>query len=339
MTLKIDLIEHPLLKDFYQVPSRPELYVSRDGIVFDTVIGDYAEKRPSEYIRIVDGGKHVHLHRLLAETFIERLEGEDFGQQEVNHKDGNKWNNDLSNLEWVTVSGNSLHAYRTGLRSDNRRVEAKDLRTGETKCFFSLRDCADYFNTTATRIYLCLKEDRCKMIHFNHYVLKDAENKWPEVDELIAAHSRPSEIKEILVIEEGIPKRLIVFGSIRTAGEYLGVSRDLITRKLKIAKNNDLDYTTVNKKTVMYFSDYKSELNNVEFRRLKRKSNNWAKRKPTPIEVTQLKSGDIKKYSSVEEFAKQFNISKNTIQKHILVNKGIWRKDYMVKYLTSPIQQ
>jgi hypothetical protein len=43
----------------------------------------------------------------MAEAFIENS----VNKTEVNHKDGNKLNNDLSNLEWVTHSENILHAY------------------------------------------------------------------------------------------------------------------------------------------------------------------------------------------------------------------------------------
>lgn len=55
--------------------------------------------------------KSVFIHRLVAEQFIERKPGYDF----VNHIDGNKHNNCVENLEWVTPKGNKMHAIYTGL--------------------------------------------------------------------------------------------------------------------------------------------------------------------------------------------------------------------------------
>ena len=61
-------------------------------------------------------GKREFVHRLVAKHFVD-------GYQEglvVNHLDGNKLNNDASNLEWTTKSGNDLHAFKTGLRETQR---------------------------------------------------------------------------------------------------------------------------------------------------------------------------------------------------------------------------
>src|SRR5690348_15081468 len=44
-----------------------------------------------------------YIHRLLAESFIEKIEGKKI----IDHVDQNKTNNSLSNLRWTTVRGNS----------------------------------------------------------------------------------------------------------------------------------------------------------------------------------------------------------------------------------------
>ena len=60
----------------------------------------------------IDGiKKDFKIHRLVATAFIEPIPGKEF----VNHLDGNKTNNDVSNLEWCNRSENMQHAYRTGL--------------------------------------------------------------------------------------------------------------------------------------------------------------------------------------------------------------------------------
>ena len=63
--------------------------------------------------------KVVKIHRLVAETFLENLQH----KKEVNHKDGNKQNNCIENLEWCTRSENMIHAYKIGLRRPSKEKE------------------------------------------------------------------------------------------------------------------------------------------------------------------------------------------------------------------------
>lgn len=53
----------------------------------------------------IEGGKHIVVHRAVAEAFLPRTKGLDV----VNHKSGVKTQNEPENLEWTTFSGNTLH--------------------------------------------------------------------------------------------------------------------------------------------------------------------------------------------------------------------------------------
>ncbi len=75
----------------------------------------------------LNGVRTSHLvHRLVAKAFLDNPEN----KTEVNHIDGNKHNNHVSNLEWVSSSENKKHALATGLKIYNNPTVGKKLGTG-----------------------------------------------------------------------------------------------------------------------------------------------------------------------------------------------------------------
>lgn len=56
--------------------------------------------------------KHYKISRLVAQEFLKKIEN----KNQINHKDGNKENNLVENLEWCSPSENCIHAHKNNLR-------------------------------------------------------------------------------------------------------------------------------------------------------------------------------------------------------------------------------
>jgi hypothetical protein len=99
--------------------------------------------------------KWQYVHRIVANQFI--TIPDKTGELWVNHKDGNKSNNNVNNLEWTTISENITHAHKKGLRKstkgelhhsynkpNNSQKWIYCFPTGERLTHYELKNYTDY---------------------------------------------------------------------------------------------------------------------------------------------------------------------------------------------------
>jgi len=110
-----------------QIKLFPRYSVCSNGDIFS---GDLklkvAKWKGYNYVRLYKDGKQYKFYvaRLVASMYIENPDN----KKEVNHIDGDKNNNDVSNLEWVTPSENCLHRERTGLGKNCKGENARNSK-------------------------------------------------------------------------------------------------------------------------------------------------------------------------------------------------------------------
>ena len=166
----------------------------------------------NELSLIPDSGGQIRecgLHQVIALTFLPY--GNKVRQQHVNHKDANRFNNDISNLEWVSPKENNIHGrvmngyldnnVNIGLKTakevieerhkvlpkperqpDFHRIDVKNLITGEILSFKNKQECARHFNCNPSLFNVCLDNRFKKSIFKQRYVLKrGSETEWPDI--------------------------------------------------------------------------------------------------------------------------------------------------------------
>lgn len=100
--------------------------------------------------------KHDRIHRLVAKTFIPNPEN----KPQVNHKDGDKTNNNVYNLEWCTREENEKHALENGLKlmgeahanSKLKRCEVLQIRSIYEQGWASLSEISKSYDIAVTTV-------------------------------------------------------------------------------------------------------------------------------------------------------------------------------------------
>ena len=134
----------------YRISSNGKIVTTKTGRVHKVTI----DERGYERVRLfkVNRKRMFKVHRLVAITFIPNP----YNKEQVNHKDGNKRNNCVDNLEWVTNLENMRHSRQNGLHDGHKRfceahkkpVIATHIQSGEEIVFDSIMAARNTIGTS-----------------------------------------------------------------------------------------------------------------------------------------------------------------------------------------------
>ena len=129
--------------------------ITKQGEVIKKRNGRKVKPQPNGkgYLRVSIGGKLQFVHRLVAELYIPNPDN----KMQVNHKDGNKLNNSVDNLEWVTNQENRNHAvdnllHRQGENCSWAKLTQKDVEFIRSDKVMTQKQLAEKFNVSVYTI-------------------------------------------------------------------------------------------------------------------------------------------------------------------------------------------
>lgn len=105
--------------------------ITKEGEVINKTNGHKLKPQPNGkgYLRVSISKKLMFIHRLVAEKYIPNPNN----LPQVNHKDGNKLNNNVDNLEWVTNQENRTHAVQNNLHLSGENTPSAKLTEEDVK--------------------------------------------------------------------------------------------------------------------------------------------------------------------------------------------------------------
>nr|DAR73692.1 MAG TPA: homing endonuclease [Caudoviricetes sp.] len=123
-------------------------------------------------------------HRLIALTFIPNPEN----KETVNHIDGNKANNRVTNLEWSTRKENTNHAVLNDQWSNKRNITIRNTKLGKTLYFKSLERAAKFLNIDSSTLIPKIKYSKYNPVFGEYEIILDKD----EVFKPLTKSGKPS---------------------------------------------------------------------------------------------------------------------------------------------------
>ena len=144
-----------------EIKKYPNYFITEEGLVFSSKTNKYLkfsyDQQGYQRVGLYVGNyktKTIKVHRLVAETFIENMKN----KKDVNHIDGNKSNNNVSNLEWCTRSENIKHAFKTGLKKISNNQKRRFIKMTKSQTGANNPAARKIINIETGEIFNTIKE-------------------------------------------------------------------------------------------------------------------------------------------------------------------------------------
>lgn len=318
------------LPGFYHIPDFSNYAIARDGRVinlkYKTIRRASRMGRYNAYCIIDDNGdnRKIPAHRLLLTVFDHP--GISIDELQVNHIDGNCFNNDLSNLEWMTCRQNIRHSNDNGWAPKRVPCQIRHVKTNTVYQLPQMRLAAGIVGISKWEV----------VARFDHARVTDNDDKiWPEGWQYRRGYDHrpwldvdPDDLSRVIEQQNGVSNRIVVrfydTGEIKTYDTQNDACRELGISAAKLSQQADRPeqpLVTTDKGFVQFCRD----ANNVYFRPLGDFYEEIAKGNEC-LRLVQSRNphtGEVKTYLSARECANKEGIS--------YTNLNWWLKDTKIR--------
>lgn len=308
--------------DFYIPPDTDSILINKNGICIDIKTGgilrQYINSAGYKVIHCYYKSKRISysIHRLLAKTFIKipnELINLYFNEITVNHKDGNKLNNLLDNLEWCLKRYNVQHAYKNNLDNQSHIVLVKNIISNLVTKYPSISACAKHFNIKSKNLYKHLQSKSSGKITLNWCVFKYDNNlDWPQLHPNDITETK-WELFNLVIVRNLNNSNTFIFNTIKEAAEDLNLDVLSIYDK------------RINKGSSFIYKDWLFEIietpEGIDVSKLKSKK--WRKgRSKIKYFLIDISNNNKESFNTAEDLSNKLNISTRTIYEYVKNRNG-----------------
>lgn len=305
-------------EDFYSCDLAENIPVNRSGYVLVNNIKTKGTDSAG-YKVVYYNGKYHRIHRLVAITFLDVPDN--YQSLDINHIDGNKQNNEITNLEWCSRSENNIHAVKNGLNSQAIKLFVKNLYSQKIDIFYSIQETARFFECSGGSVHNYLKHRFNKPFRGHWSIILDGED-WPDFtnDQISPFGKTGNRIDDVIVSLSTTGLKNIITPNLSSLKCLL--NHDIVLNEKDEngyihCYYNDLRKFTEDVHDVLINSEFKYNLLNYN-----RKPVNT---KPKKIKVTDIKTNDVEVYESVRFLAEKMGMTYAALKRSIWRTKGFFK--------------